>query len=221
MIPIPKSELLTKSKIFESMPSKLEPRSTTIDFKTELREHDHDLGQLAGWMFEGLLLLVVDSDQVGLKHSSSPNAQILPKPVDSRVKRACNIARFAGADITADLADEKVTHIVIVGGDVNTRLLREKISKYVCPLASRDPQLILLAMLKIIPLTAASAYRALSRLPGLNKAGPSKRSSTKKVSTSSLIIITGNSHRALLISIKEREENILMKTPGFVPSIPS
>lgn len=119
-------------KIFESMPTKLEPGSTTIDFKTELREHDHDLGQLPGWMFEGLLLLVIDSDHPGLKHNSSPNSQIIPKILvtNSKMKRACNIAQFAGADITADLADEQVTHIVVAEEDVNTRVLRERISRY-------------------------------------------------------------------------------------------
>jgi hypothetical protein len=45
------------------------------------------------------------------------------------MQRASNIARFAGADVTVDLNDEEATHIV-VGEEVNTRAIREKISRY-------------------------------------------------------------------------------------------
>lgn len=129
MIFIFRSEFLTSSKIFESMPSKSDSRSTTMDFRAELHEHDHDLGQLPGWMFEGLLLLVVQSDHAEFHNHSSSSPQPISKMLELRMKRACNIARFAGADLTADLDDDNVTHVV-VGEDANTRAVRQKISGY-------------------------------------------------------------------------------------------
>lgn len=118
-----------RSKIFESMPSKSDSRSTAMDFRSELQEHDHDLGQMPGWMFEGLVLLVVQPDHVEFHKQSSPRSQPMAKKLELRMKRACNIARFAGADLTADLNDENVTHFV-VGEDTNTRAVRQKISGY-------------------------------------------------------------------------------------------
>lgn len=117
------------TKMFESMPSKSKLGSTTMDFRSELREHDHDLGQLPGWMFEGLLLLVVHSDQAELHNHSTSNSQSSSKSHDLQMKRACNLARFAGADLTADMNDDEVTH-VIVGAEANTRAVRQKMSRY-------------------------------------------------------------------------------------------
>lgn len=122
-----RSGFLIDSKIFESMPSKSDSRSTIVNFRSELQEHDHDLGQLPGWMFEGLLLLVIRPDHVEFRNDSS---QPISKMLDLRIKRACNIARFAGADLTVDVDDSNVTHVVIVGKDTNTRAVRQKISGY-------------------------------------------------------------------------------------------
>ena len=117
------------AKIFESMPSKSKLGSTSTDFRAELREHDHDLGQPPGWMFEGLLLLVVHSDHAEPHNRSTSNSNPPSKSFDLKMKRACNIARFAGAELTADMNDDAVTH-VIVGAEANTRALRQRMSRY-------------------------------------------------------------------------------------------
>lgn len=109
------------------MPNKSEPKCSTVNFRSELQEHDHDLGQLPGWMFEGLLLLVIRPDHAEFYNASS---QPIPRALELRIDRACNIARFAGANLTADLNDENVTHVVITGEGVNTRAVRRKISGY-------------------------------------------------------------------------------------------
>ena len=122
-----KDSHLTKSKIAESMPNKSEPKSTTMNFRSELQEHEHDLGQLPGWMFEGLLLLVVRPDHAEFYNQSSP---AISKALELRINRACIIARFAGADLTVDLNDEDITHVV-VEENTNTRAVRRKISRYI------------------------------------------------------------------------------------------
>ena len=111
------------------MPSKSDSTSTTMNFRSELQEHDHDLGQLPGWMFEGLLLFVILPDYTEFHNHSLSKPQPNFKTLELRMSRACNIARFAGADLTADLNDDNVTH-VIVGEGANTRAVRQKISRY-------------------------------------------------------------------------------------------
>lgn len=97
-----------------------------MDFRSEFQEHDHDLGQLPGWMFEGLVLCVVQPNHAEFHNQSS---QPISKTLELRINRACNIARFAGADLSTDLNDENVTHVVIVGEDTNARAVRRKISE--------------------------------------------------------------------------------------------
>jgi hypothetical protein len=111
------------------MPNKSKSESSNKDFRAELRGRDHDLGQLPGWMFEGLLLVVASSEHSGSNNHSSSAPQPLSKSLKYRMQRASNIARFAGANVTADLNDEEATHVV-VGEEVNIRAIREKISRY-------------------------------------------------------------------------------------------
>lgn len=109
------------------MPKKFEHAFTAAEFRTELEGHNHDLGLLPGWMFEGLLLYIVGSEHDTLEGTSSSEQ----KPLEGaafRMKQACNTAKFAGARITTSLADEGITHIV-VGTDKAPRALREKISR--------------------------------------------------------------------------------------------
>ncbi len=122
---------LTHSKIFKEMPSKFEHTFSPSGFRTELAEHDHDLADLPGSMFEGLLLYA------GYQTSNKSNgATPVTQPralgeSEFRMENAVKIARFAGAEITTDLADEGITH-VLVGNDKNQmKILREKFSRHV------------------------------------------------------------------------------------------
>lgn len=58
------------------------------------------------------------------------SSQLISKTLELRTDRACNIARFAGAGLTADLNDENVTHVVVVREGVNIKAVRRKISRY-------------------------------------------------------------------------------------------
>lgn len=110
------------------MPKKFEHAFTATEFRTELDGRNHDLGLLPGWIFEGLLLYVVDSEYHILKGTSSSEQEPLNDPA-FRMKQACNTAKFAGARFTNNLADNSITHI-LVGSDKTSRALREKISWY-------------------------------------------------------------------------------------------
>lgn len=110
------------------MPKKFEHAFTATEFRTELDGRNHDLGLLPGWIFEGLLLYVVDSEHDILKGTSSS----VQEPLNDhafRMKQACNTAKLAGARFTNNLADDSITHI-LVRSDKTSRGVREKISWY-------------------------------------------------------------------------------------------
>ncbi|MCJ1269275.1 DNA ligase (ATP) [Lobaria immixta] len=113
-------------EIFDSMPKKFEHAFTATEFRTELDGRNHDLGLLPGWIFEGLLLYVVDSEHDILKGTSSSEQEPLNDHA-FRMKQACNTAKFAGARFTNNLADDSITHI-LVRSDKTSRGVREKIS---------------------------------------------------------------------------------------------
>ena len=102
------------------MPAKFEHSFSAEEFKRELEEHGNGLGELPGWMFEGLLLYT--------DRQLFNEASLTDQDPNSRLKKACDTARFAGARLTADL-NEGVTH-VLVGDDRSvTRTLRQKTSE--------------------------------------------------------------------------------------------
>lgn len=106
--------------IFDSMPTKYEHTFNASNFRDELAAHKHELVQLPGWIFEGLLVYVDRQDRKG---------ETLPthKTPDFRMKQACNTARFAGARVTDELKDG-VTHVVVGQDRSRIRALREKVS---------------------------------------------------------------------------------------------
>ncbi len=111
------------------MPTKFEHKFSPANFRAELAEHDHNLGDLHGWMFEGLLLYV---DYQNSSKSNGATSMVHPQGLDEsglRMKQAVNSAMFAGAEFTTDLADEKITHILVNSDKSRVRILREKLSK--------------------------------------------------------------------------------------------
>lgn len=108
-------------EIFDSMPTKAESGTGAQDFKKDLRDHDHDLGELRGWLFKGLQLYraQLNDEKSGFVSLSE---QLRPK-------QAYNIARFAGAVFVEDMTDESITH-VIVDNNKAPRSLREQFSGF-------------------------------------------------------------------------------------------
>lgn len=116
-------------KIFDSMPRKFELAFNAAEFRAEFDEHDRDLGQLPGWMFEGLQLYVDQPERDDSSGISSTEQKALDT-LDLRTKQACNTAKFAGATFTGRLTDEGITH-VLVRTDKAPRALREILLQYV------------------------------------------------------------------------------------------
>ena len=107
-------------QIFDSMPTKYEHRFNASDFRSELDDHDHELGQLPGWIFEGLLIYADHQLGGDAAHSTQ-------KDPGFRMNQAFNTARFAGASTVSDLK-EGVTHVLVGGDRSRIRALRQDVS---------------------------------------------------------------------------------------------
>lgn len=111
------------------MPKKSRVGLHLTNFKTELREHDHDLKHLRGWIFQGLLLHAIVPDYDGADDTLASEPGINSTQVKLRMRQACFTARFAGATITDDLADEDITHVVVTANRRRMKTLRQRISQ--------------------------------------------------------------------------------------------
>lgn len=98
-----------------------------IQFEAELEGNGNDLGELPGWLFKGVRLYVY---RYGLEQSTGESSTGLEfeTAASLRVIQACNRARFAGAQITDQLTDEGITH-VLVENNKALRALREAVSQ--------------------------------------------------------------------------------------------
>lgn len=102
------------------MPASSEHSFSAKDFKIELEEHGNDLGELPGWMFEGLLFYT--------DRQLTNDTPLTDEDPDFRMKQACDIARFAGARLTNEL-QEGVTHVLVGEDRSTTRTIRQKTSQ--------------------------------------------------------------------------------------------
>ena len=73
-------------------------------------------------MFEGRLIYVDHPDTDDQRRGNQRDTVF-------KVKQACNIARFAGAQLTDELK-EGVTHIIVEDDQDRIRLLRRTLSRY-------------------------------------------------------------------------------------------
>ncbi len=108
--------------IFESMPTKYEHTFDASEFRNELIAHAHELGQLPGWIFEGVLIYAYAEDQ-------STETRRTHKNPDFRMKQARDTARFAGARVASEL-EQGVTHVLVGEDRSRSRVLREKVSGF-------------------------------------------------------------------------------------------
>lgn len=118
--------------IFDEMP-KLEGAFNIHHFREQLEEHHHELGELPGWMFEGLLIYA-DLPEHN-KQIEEMMEEILAQDQDGRtvsaglrMRQACNTARFAGASFTEDLKDASITHVLVNDERARVKILRKAFS---------------------------------------------------------------------------------------------
>jgi DNA ligase 4 len=109
--------------IFENMGKGSGSRQVAEQFLDELRDHDHDMGEIKGWLFRGLrIYLDVENNPNGDNSTLELGAQYL------RMKLASNLARFAGAELVEDLEDESITHAVICADSPRLGTVRKEMS---------------------------------------------------------------------------------------------
>ena len=93
---------------------KFESNFDTDELRAQLEQQHHDLGELKGWMFWGMLLYI---------DLPAENFQA-PESIALKMKLASNITRFAGARTTRDLGDTAITHVVVGNNSDRLRELR-------------------------------------------------------------------------------------------------
>lgn len=102
------------------------------EFKKELEEHGHLLGDLPGWMFEGFFIYA-DKVSEALSNGAETNSVPGQDPAFSisplRLSLALNTARFANGELTEDMDNEEITHVLVNGDRERTKKLREHFSK--------------------------------------------------------------------------------------------
>ena len=107
------------------MPQKFDHALESSYFEEELEQHGHGLGELAGWMFRGLVICI-DNE---MTFSSMEQA---PSPTFSlRYRQASNTANFAGAETTTDITNRDITHVLVGEDRSGTKALRKQLSTYV------------------------------------------------------------------------------------------
>ena len=99
------------------MRDKFENPFSMDELREQLEEQRHDLSELPGWLFWGMLLYI------------DPIAEDLQvsQATALRMRLASNTARFAGATITSEANDQKITHIVADDNRERLKQLRKLI----------------------------------------------------------------------------------------------
>ena len=121
--------MLRWHQVFAAMPRKFESHFEPSVFVQELEEHESDLGELPGWLFKGLVLYVAVGYQFEPNGVMEGSAQKSAQPEELDLLLACNTARFAGAEVSTDLADERITHVVIGKDKSGLGPIRETLSR--------------------------------------------------------------------------------------------
>ena len=103
------------------MPNKVDHNFEPSTFRSELEDRGYDLKDLWGCTFEGRLIYVDHSD-------ADDSTRVNQRDTVFTVKQACNIARFAGAQLTNELK-EGVTHILVGNDQDHSATLRRTVSR--------------------------------------------------------------------------------------------
>lgn len=104
------------------MPNKLDHNVDPSAFRSELEDRGPRLRDLWGCMFEGQLIYVDHPE-------ADDQMRVNRRDTVFRVKQACDIARFAGAQLTDELK-EGVTHVIVGNDQEHNKVLRRTLSRY-------------------------------------------------------------------------------------------
>ena len=121
--------MLMWSQILAGMPRKFENHFEPSAFMKELEEHGNDLGDLSGWMFKSLVLYIGRGYQIKPNGVTGGSLRESLSPEDLEFTLACNTARFAGAQVVTDLANERITHVIVGEDKSGLKPIRETLSR--------------------------------------------------------------------------------------------
>lgn len=110
-------------EIFESMGKKSSTRQVAEQFLDEIRDDDHEISNMKGWLFRSLR--IYSDFEI---ESNGEKCSLGFDWLDLHTRLASNLARFAGAELVQDLEDESITHVVIRTDSSRLRTVRKKIS---------------------------------------------------------------------------------------------
>ncbi|KAI4093133.1 MAG: hypothetical protein LQ344_003116 [Seirophora lacunosa] len=115
--------------IFDAMAAVIGVPSNRHAVRIALREHDHDMGPLSGWLFDALVIYFDMGQDSSLPDYKCEGARLTPTSMDSEEYRICSIAKFAGARAASHIAEEGITHVVVGKNTSRVRSIRQTLSR--------------------------------------------------------------------------------------------
>ena len=107
------------------MPQRFDHAFESSYFKEELEQHGHGLGQLPGWIFQGMVICI-DNEKTFSSLEQAPSPAFCLK-----YRQASNTAKFAGAETTTDMTNKDITHVLVGQDRSGIKALRKQLSTYV------------------------------------------------------------------------------------------
>ncbi|KAL8735952.1 MAG: hypothetical protein Q9166_000514 [cf. Caloplaca sp. 2 TL-2023] len=120
-------------EICNAMPLKSELYINPNAIRADLAEHAHDLQNLPGWLFKGLLIYLDRNEE--LLSDGYAMAEVAAEKltaVSSEMQQAWRTARFAGARIADRFQEDDITHVVVGKDKDRLKSIRQKLSRYIC-----------------------------------------------------------------------------------------
>lgn len=129
-----------RAQTLEHMPDKFDHPIDVAELRLQLREHNIGLGEPCGWLFAHTVIYI---DNRGLAHKDGTQNEPVRGGTDSsriRLHQLTNVLKFGGAQLSDNLNDESITHVIITMADDErdrdmTSMVRSQLKWYVPPLS--------------------------------------------------------------------------------------
>ncbi|KAL9013610.1 MAG: hypothetical protein Q9173_001705 [Seirophora scorigena] len=115
--------------IFDAMAAMIGVPSNRHAVRIALGEHDHNIGALSGWLFDGLEIYFDRGQDSSLSDDKCEGDRVTPTSMDCEEYRICSIAKFAGARAASHIEEEGITHVVVGKNTKRVRSIRQTLSR--------------------------------------------------------------------------------------------
>ena len=112
------------------MVRKTKPSFDCSTFKESLAQHGSEIGQLSGWLFQGFTICFEHSEQTNGHDGVESGVECEIDAMSQKLQYALRVAKFAGAEIVTDLANNLLTHVVVGSNRAVLKGIREHLSRY-------------------------------------------------------------------------------------------